>query len=56
MLPKAKINIQAILFDLDGTLADTVLQLAKAASESACAIGISPPSEAWLRWTRTASS
>ena len=35
---------QAMLFDLDGTLADTLVQLAKAACESARALGITPPS------------
>lgn len=34
---------EAILFDLDGTLADTIVQLAKAASASALELGITPP-------------
>lgn len=34
---------KAMLFDLDGTLADTIPQLAKAAHKSAAAIGISAP-------------
>lgn len=38
MLPKA------LLFDLDGTLANTIPQLAIAASKSAVAIGLNPPS------------
>lgn len=35
---------QALLFDLDGTLADTILQLAKAAKSTACALGLKEPS------------
>ena len=31
---------QALLFDLDGTLADTILQLAKAAKSTLCALGL----------------
>ncbi len=34
----------ALLFDLDGTLANTIPQLAIAASKSAVAIGLTPPS------------
>ncbi|MGN1281565.1 MAG: HAD-IA family hydrolase [Succinivibrio sp.] len=34
---------EAILFDLDGTLADTILQLAKAAFASARELGVTPP-------------
>ncbi len=36
---------QALLFDLDGTLADTICQLAKAAQKTAEALGIDVPSE-----------
>ncbi len=36
---------QALLFDLDGTLADTIGQLAKAAQKTAEALGIKVPSE-----------
>lgn len=35
---------KALLFDLDGTLANTIPQLAIAASKSAVAIGLNPPS------------
>ena len=35
---------KALLFDLDGTLANTIPQLAIAASKSAVAIGLKPPS------------
>lgn len=35
---------QALLFDLDGTLANTIPQLAIAASKSAVAVGLTPPS------------
>uniref|UniRef100_UPI00402ACF58 HAD-IA family hydrolase n=1 Tax=Succinivibrio sp. TaxID=2053619 RepID=UPI00402ACF58 len=35
---------KALLFDLDGTLANTITQLAIAASKSAVAIGLNPPS------------
>ena len=35
---------KALLFDLDGTLANTILQLAIAASKAAIALNIAPPS------------
>ena len=34
-----------ILFDLDGTLADTIVQLAKAARASAVSLGLNPPAQ-----------
>ncbi|WP_406018625.1 HAD hydrolase-like protein, partial [Succinivibrio sp.] len=42
-MSKLKSLPEALLFDLDGTLADTIVQLAKAASASAVALGLTPP-------------
>ena len=36
-------KLEALLFDLDGTLADTVVQLAKASKQAVEAIGLNPP-------------
>ncbi len=36
---------EALLFDLDGTLADTIVQLAKAARASAVSLGLNPPAQ-----------
>ena len=36
-------KLEALLFDLDGTLADTVVQLAKASKQAVETIGLNPP-------------
>ena len=44
-MSKLKSLPEALLFDLDGTLADTIVQLAKAARASAVALGLNPPAQ-----------
>ncbi|WP_031490980.1 HAD-IA family hydrolase [Succinivibrio dextrinosolvens] len=44
-MSKLKSLPEALLFDLDGTLADTIVQLAKAARASAVSLGLNPPAQ-----------
>ena len=44
-MSKLKSLPEALLFDLDGTLADTIVQLVKAARASAVSLGLNPPAQ-----------